>query len=216
MKIIKGASVVAAALLAAPVYASTIAIGNGIEWSLVSNNVGQSAGSITLHGDVSGSTLGDVRLAAFEIKSDAGLSVASASVLGGGWTWKMNELSANGCSGGSHPFNMCFAANDIGSSLTDNSNIDLVINYSLSSGLLPDLLHLKVDWNQFDPCATSHSEGRGRSRKSECDGGWTKVGSLISEDVEVVATPVPGTLGLLGMGLAGLGCIRRKRASTDT
>ena len=195
-----------AALLVTPAYASTFVVGDGIEWSWTSADIGQSSGEIALHGDVSGSTLGDVRLAAFAFKSDSGIAVQSASVVGGGWDWKTDELSANGCSGGSHTFVMCFETGNIGASLTDASNIDLVVHFALASGSLPDVLHFKVDWNAYDPCASKN--------KGVCAGGWTKVGSLISQDVTVTETPVPGTLGLLGLGLTALGVVRRRPAAS--
>ena len=204
MNIFKATAIFSAMLLAGATQAATVAVGDGIQWSWSSADIGSSSGQIMLHGDVSGSTLGDVYLQGFQLKkADSGSSfdVSSASVTG--FTWSQNELSANGCSGGGHDFNMCFFG-DQALSVTDNSNIDLVINFAFSSGVLDDALHLKVQWvtnaMALGTCSAGDDQG------SKC---WNKVGTLISEDV--TAVPLPGTLGLLGLGLAGLGAIRRRK-----
>ena len=205
MKLRRLLALAAAALLANAAQAATVLVGDGIEWSWSSADVGQSSGSLTLHADVSGSTLGgfgDVRLAAFSLKEDASFVIASAEVLGGGWTWSGRELSANGCSGGEHDFNFCFDANDIASSVTDDADFDLVVNFVLASGVLPEQLHLKVDWNH-NGCHTS---------KGVTTCGWHKVGTLISDEFSHTEVPLPGTLGLLGVGLAALGAVQRRKA----
>ena len=42
---------------------------------------------------------------------------------------------------------------------------------------------------------------------------WDKVGDLISQDFTHTEVPAPGTLGLLGLGLASLGMVRRRTAA---
>jgi len=204
MNMFKSAAICSAMLLAGAAQAATVVVGDGIEWSWASADIGSSSGQIMLHADVSGSTLGDVYLQAFQLKQadlSPSFTVSSASVAG--FTWSQSELSANGCSGGDHGSNMCFFG-DQALSVTDNSDIDLVINFAFSSGVLDDALHLKVQWVTNDTALGTCSAGDDQG--SKC---WNKVGTLISEDV--TAVPLPGTLGLLGLGLAGLGAVRRRK-----
>lgn len=204
MSMFKAAAIFSAMLMAGAAQAATVVVGDGIEWSWSSGDVGSSSGQITLHADVSGSTLGDVYLQAFQLKqadSSPSFGVSSASVAG--FTWSQSELGANGCSGGGHGSNMCFFG-DQPLTVTDNGDIDLVINFAFSSGVLDDALHLKVQWVTNNMALAGCSAGDDQG--SQC---WNKVGSLISEDV--TAVPLPGTLGLLGLGLMGLGAVRRRK-----
>lgn len=206
MKILKTALGLAVGLaFAQAASAATVLVGNGIEWSWASGDIGASSGSITLSADVSGSEWQDglggddvqVYLQSFQFKQPVGgadFDVQSASVSGGGWNWFSNELSSTGCSGGGPGSVMCFEGVEP-LSLTDDANFSLTVNFVLASGVLPDTLHFKVNWvtDATDPDAAAH------------------IGSHISQDVSAV--PLPGTLGLLGLGLAGLGGLRRKKAA---
>jgi hypothetical protein len=182
--------------------AASVLVGNGIEWTWASGDIGATSGSITLNADVSGSEWQDgigtdvqAYLQAFQLKQADGapaFSVQSASVAG--WNFLSNELSSNGCSGGGPASVMCFEGAEP-LTQTDDANFSFTINFVLASGVLPDTLHLKVNWvDTLNPTEASDH-----------------IGSHISADVSAV--PLPGTLGLLGLGLAGLGAVRRKKAA---
>jgi len=202
--------------------AGTILSDSGINWSWTSSDIGEASGSLKLSADVAGSTLGNVRLAGFQLKGDSGFVVSSATA--SGWTWFAKELGAKGCGKGDDlgdkDSNLCFEAANIDNSVSDAANFDITVNFALSSGVLPDLLHLKVLWNEYDPCASFHFEGSPPNKVKVCDAGWNKVGDLISADFSATPppgndVPAPGPLALLGIGLAGLGFARRRMSARD-
>lgn len=192
--------------------------GNGINWSWTSSNVGDSTGMLLLSADVSGSTLGagDIRLRSFELKANNNFVIKSANpptATGGAGTWNWIDnanLNANGCSGvGADTNQFCFTAGDVAQSVTDDANFGLSVFFDLSQGVLPEVLHLKVDWARYNPQG-SWTVNKGKKTYTPT---WDHVGDLISQDFTHTEVPVPGTLGLLGLGLVGLGMVRRRAAA---
>ena len=153
--------VVLAALFGAGANAAPVPFeltGDGIVWSWTSSNVGASTGMILLSADVSGSTLGagDIRLHAVELKANNNFVIGQAPTASGGtgtWSWVDNaNLNASGCSGvGADTNQFCFTANDIATSASDDANFDLSVFFDFSQGALPDMLHLKVEWEKYNP-----------------------------------------------------------------
>ena len=88
---------------------------------------------------------------------------------------------------------------------TFGGGLDLYVNFNLSRG-----------WNY------THSYGNpagdaGHGAKSPLDNnnsnyGWIRVGTLETFGISPYAVPEPGTLALFGLGLAGIGFARRKKA----
>ena len=124
---------------------------SGVVWTWSSSDIGQNTGQLMLSADVSGSTLSanPAYLLAFSLKLD-GIGVDSASISDpyGDWQYSSDELSGNGsgCTQGSNAIKMCFE--DIQPlDVTDVSNFAFDIAFDLAdSEVLPDLLHLKVNW----------------------------------------------------------------------
>src|SRR5262245_17878388 len=111
MNLWKSAALAIAVMASGATQGATVAIGNGIEWSWTSGDVGESSGTITLHANVANSELGDVRLHSFSLKGE-GFGVDTADA-GSAWKYMDEELTANGCTGGEHEFNMCFDSTNL-------------------------------------------------------------------------------------------------------
>jgi hypothetical protein len=211
-----------------------VIVSNGVTWELTSTALpGASSGTFT----VSASTLdgwdreGTAWLGAFSLKNFGsqvqinGGNPGGITATGGAWDWGNEGLNAGGCKSNGTDDALCLYLTD---GVTGTGNLDTaalgdaaapntgMASFSFSfdvdfvgAGGFPEDLHFKVNWWEED-CKV-------RAGVETCDG-WKKVGDLISRDIgygpggrvaDPRTIPLPGVLGLFGLGLVLLNRMSR-------
>jgi hypothetical protein len=130
-------------------------------------------------------TLGALQLK--DIGTFDSVSLTSAPAGAMSWTLSSNELSANGCDGGSHVgSSLCYSGTHV--ALTDDMLFQFTFTGTNTDFTSP---HLKV--LMFDGA------------------GGDKVGSLLSQNIPVASVPEPETYAMMFGGLAALAALARRR-----
>lgn len=130
-------------------------------------------------------TLGALQLK--DIGTFDSVSLTSAPAGAMNWTLSSNELSANGCDGGSHVgMSLCYSGAHV--ALTDDMVFQFAFNGNNTNFTSP---HLKVE--MFNGASGD------------------KVGSLLSENIPVASVPEPQTYAMMFGGLAALAAFARRR-----
>lgn len=175
--------------------------GNGVIWTLSVDTMNANVASFTLSADVSGSTLGEAYLHEFGLKNfGSNASISNLSAPAGTWGWKNKGLAANGCKGnGTYDALCAYNTGDFMNAPSTASDFAFSFDITLDvDDLFPELAHFKVRWVAEDDDHHGH--------------GYTKVGSLISDDFSLATVtdiPEPAILGLFAIGLSGMFALRR-------
>lgn len=130
-----------------------------------------------------------------------GYNATVNSVSGPSGTWSNNNLNSNGCTGGSGSFVCLDLSPDLA---TTGNSYSWTFNVTFDSAL--DAADMDATGNALR-ARFADSAGLFDDLMS-CKAGTTYGGCVVEDNTEV---PLPGTLGLLGLGLAGLGAVRRKK-----
>lgn len=137
-------------------------------------------------------------------------TVTSATISPTG-TFSGLEMSSNGCSGGTSG-KACFIFDPF---LALSNDMLFTIDF-VGTGLnLTDIVHIKVGFQCSPTTAGPVAEsGKGKDKVK----GTKACGDLMSKDTSIRTStstgqvPEPGTMALLGLGLVGLGFLRRRKA----
>jgi hypothetical protein len=145
--------------------------------------------------DTSGYNGGGEFIDAVSVKvapNNATATVVNAPGGAGAWTELDGGLNANGCDGSGGGF-VC--ASDAQAAPVPNSTYAWIFDVTIPTGTL----------------FTGTNESSIKARYVDAEG--VKVGDLVSENITLQVIPEPGSVVLLGSGLAALGLFRRRRRS---